>query len=66
MIAFVLGLVIGAALFVAGMLDRPPGQRITYGWWFGFLENSTTRGKVVGFLGLAIIIAIALFVTPRL
>jgi hypothetical protein len=63
---FVAGLVIGAALFVVGVLDRPRGQKVTYGWWFGLLENSTLRGRVVGYLGLAIFIVLLLFFMPRL
>jgi hypothetical protein len=55
-LAFVLGLVIGATLFVVGVLDRPPGEEIGYGWPLGFLENSTLRGKVVGLLGFAIFV----------
>ncbi len=44
----------GIALFVIALLLRPEGKPITWGWSFGFLQNSTALGKLVGLIGIGL------------
>jgi membrane-associated protease RseP (regulator of RpoE activity) len=52
---FHLCLILGVALFVVGLKDRPPGKKIAWGWYWECFENSTPRGKALGLFGVALI-----------
>jgi hypothetical protein len=56
--------VLGVGLFVAGVMLRPPGERIVSGWMLGFLTNSTPLGKTLGLIGLGLFTAALVFGGP--
>ena len=53
----------GALLFGLGVELRPRGRAITYGFTFGLLQASTTLGKTLGYVGIALWVA-SIFLGP--
>lgn len=39
-------------MIIAGIMVRPDGESIAWGYWFGFAENSTILGKVLYLVGV--------------
>ncbi len=48
---------IGVMLYASALHYKQPGQNVRYGLGSGFLQNLTAKGKVLGFAGLAFVIA---------